>query len=145
MTRIDFYVLDQDGEQQQFRYACRLAEKAWKAGHRIHILTASPEASHTLDALLWSFRPDAFVPHAISPAGKSTPIHISHERTDAIHHSLLINLQTQLPDHFSQFERLAEIVTNAPDALNQGRDKFRFYRDRGYEIHDHRIKLGSAT
>lgn len=145
MTRVDFYILDSDSEQQRDLYACRLIEKAWRLGHRVHVLAPSMENSRALDDLLWSFRPDAFIPHAVLPAGKSTPVHIGHDCAAAIHHGLLINLQPTLPEHFGRFERLAEIVTQAPDALAGSREKFRFYRDRGYDINHHRISLDARS
>ena len=42
MARIDFYVLRQSGDQARQLFACRLAEKAYKLEHTVHIHTAEP-------------------------------------------------------------------------------------------------------
>jgi DNA polymerase III, chi subunit len=55
MTRIDFYVLPDDNIDKQHIFACRLAQKASKQGHRVYIHTESEQQSKKLDDLLWSF------------------------------------------------------------------------------------------
>ena len=45
MARIDFYVLSQSGEQARQVYACRLAEKAYKLEHTVHIHTGDEAAA----------------------------------------------------------------------------------------------------
>jgi DNA polymerase-3 subunit chi len=41
-----------------------LLEKARERGHRIVVRAGSPERVKALDALLWTYRPDSFLPHA---------------------------------------------------------------------------------
>jgi DNA polymerase-3 subunit chi len=48
-----------------------------------------------------------------------------------------VNLHPESPPSFSRFERLIEIVGTDDDDRQQARGRFRFYRDRGYEIHHH--------
>ena len=61
---------------------------------------------------------------------------------DPPHDQVLINLADERPATFARFERVIEIVTldDADKAL--ARERFRFYRDRGYELGIH--KLGGA-
>jgi len=42
-----------------------------------------------------------------------------------------------MPSYFSRFRRVVEIVTRDSDDRALARDRFRFYRDRGYEITTH--------
>ena len=52
---------------------------------------------------------------------------------------MLINLALAPPPFFSRFERLAEIVgAEAADAA-AGRERYRFYRERGYELRTHNL------
>lgn len=53
------------------------------------------------------------------------------------HHGLLINIATGIPDWYSRFERLAELVYDQPGVVADKRASFRFYRDRGYPLRYH--------
>ena len=41
-----------------------------------------------------------------------------------------------VPPQFARFERLLEIVGNEDEELAAGRERYRFYRDRGYAINN---------
>ena len=53
--------------------ACALAAKAFGQGYRVHLRAPDAAAAAALDALLWTFRADSFVPHQLLPtaAGES--------------------------------------------------------------------------
>jgi len=56
-----------------------------------------------------------------------------------------VNFCSDNPQSFSRFERLIEIVGQEEEDKTQARDRFRFYRDRGYEIRTHDLaKLTAA-
>jgi len=143
MTDIDFYILDNDKPQGRELMACRLAEKVYKLGRTVFIHTGSPGASQRLDDLLWTFREGSFVPHALAePAPEQTstpvaPIIISHAYEPQQHSDVLINLASDVPLFFSRFERVSEIIGQQDKAA--GRERFRFYRDRGYPLKSHTI------
>jgi DNA polymerase-3 subunit chi len=143
MTRIDFYVLKTGSARQRSVFACRLAEKALGLGHKIYLHTESNSATSQLNDLLWTFRDGSFVPHLPldhSPEQDSddgTPIHIGHDTEPGDHSDLLINMADEVPLFFSRFDRVAEIV--AADSRDNARDRFRFYRDRGYALETHTL------
>ncbi len=137
MTRVDFYILPQTDEEARLLFACRLADKAWQLGKRLLLHTASAEVARQLDERLWAFRADSFVPHDVLPASQLSPVHIGHSDDSGKHHDLLINLGHEIPAFFSRFERVAEIVTQQPQQLAQSRERFRFYRERGYALETH--------
>ena len=134
MTRIDFYLLPQRDEQSRQLFACRLAEKEWQLDNRILIQTDNNEAGSALNALLWSFKTESFLPHATLPASQQTPVHIGWQEEPSSHHDLLINLSTNIPQFFSRFARVAEIVTQDEIQLDISRKLCRFYQERGYDI-----------
>lgn len=53
---------------------------------------------------------------------------------------VLINLNTVVDEFFSSFKRVVEIVEIGDESKIHGREKYRFYRDRGYQIFNHRIE-----
>lgn len=138
MTRIDFYVI-QSGSAEAT--ACRLAEKAYKLGHRIYIHTRSPEDSARMDDLLWTFRGGSFVPHGVHPVGEdeSAPVLVGHDDVPEGECDVLVNLAADVPTFFSRFERVAEVVGSDKASKEQARERFRFYRDRGYELQTHEL------
>ena len=146
MTRIDFYILDYPGHDAGQQFACRLAEKAWRKGHRVHIHTGNPALSQQLDALLWTFRELSFVPHSLSPAEQAadSPIHIGHDEQGVQSDDVLINLAGEVPHFFSRFKRVAELIGTDETERQQGRQRYIFYRDRGYPLQSHTIAAGSA-
>lgn len=142
MTRIDFYILPQAAERERALFACRLAEKAWLQDYRIFIHTGSDAAARELDELLWTFRAGSFLPHALADADPGEfppPVLIGHDREPETHTDLLINLAPEVPAFFSRFARLAEVLDQQPELLAGGRERYRFYQERGYPLHSHKL------
>ena len=141
MTEVDFYILDSSERSAQWDFACRLVEKAVNFGNKVMIATDDREASAMLDQLLWSFKPESFIPHGIQgQISEAFPVVISHGGDDANHHDVLVNLGLQLPQHFSRFNRLAEIVVQQESVLQATRNNYTYYKERGYPIRTHKIK-----
>ncbi len=140
-TRIDFYILRTAGTDARERFACRLAEKAFGLGHRVHALTASAEQAHRLDELMWTFRAGSFVPHAIDSdaADIDNPVTIGFDDPARADGELLINLTDEVPACFDRFQRVAEIVDGSDTGKQAGRARFRLYRDNGYPPATHDI------
>ena len=63
-----------------------------------------------------------------------TPIVVDHVLDHEGPAAVLINLYALPPPFFSRFERLAEIVSRDEAELAAGRERWKFYKARGYEI-----------
>jgi DNA polymerase-3 subunit chi len=74
---------------------------------------------------------------AKSPLAEDTPVVLTSNLDEAPHHQVLVNLGAPVPAQFARFERLVEIVGSEGDELAAGRERYRFYRDRGYVIETH--------
>ena len=135
MTQIDFYIHVED----KARTACRLAAKAVAQGLRLLVLCPDAEAAARLDRLLWTFSATGFVPHCMAddPLAPVTPVVLDGEAAEPGHDQVLLNLRAERPPHFSRFQRLVEIVTRDDEDRRLARERYRFYRDRGYEIRSH--------
>jgi DNA polymerase-3 subunit chi len=135
MTRIDFH----SNVGDSLLYACRLIRKAYLAGQPTIVL-AEPERLRVLDEQLWTFSALDFVPHCMAgtPLAAQTPIVLTTNLDDVPHHQVLLNLGTTVPAQFARFERLLEVVGNAHDELVAGRERYRFYRDRGYALNNYK-------
>ena len=138
MTQIDFYtnVLDKLGT------ACRIVVKGYGLRHRIVVFCADAEIAQRMDRLLWTSPATGFVPHC-SPAdalAAVTPVIVDHRGGEPVHDQVLVNLRDELPSFFGRFERLIEIVSVDEEDRKNARERFRFYRDRGYDIRTHDLK-----
>ncbi len=69
-----------------------------------------------------------------------TPILIGAEPLPD-HDQVLINLDPAVPPAFARFERLCEPLDPDPAVTAAGRERYRYYRDRGYPLHHHKIHL----
>ena len=144
MTRIDFYVLASADPVARLQLVCKLAEKAVGQNQKVFIHSDASEQLVQLDKLLWDFRAMSFIAHQLIPAGHvfstadNDPVHLSTGQP-ASDRNLLINLAEQVPPFFSRFERTLEIINEQPDVQSAGRFRYRFYQQRGYPLHHHKI------
>ncbi len=133
MTTIDFYTRVSD----RLAVAARIVAKAVAAHGTARILTPDEATTVALDRLLWMAPATGFLPHCRldSPVAAQTPVLLDHRLEHAGPAAVLVNLHALTPPFFSRFERLAEIV--GIDDAEAGRERYRFYRERGYELRAH--------
>lgn len=143
MTTIDFYTHVDDA----IGVAARLVAKAWPAHAAVRVFTPDAQTTDRLDRLLWTAPATGFLPHCRlgSPLAAETPIIVDHVPEHEGAAGVLINLATAPPPFFSRFERLAEIVALDEAAVAAGRERFRFYRERGYELRAHNLGARSGS
>ena len=140
MTRIDFYIVASATQQERLEFVCRWVQKAWRAGHSIYIAVDNENQAQYLDRLLWQFSPESFLPHDCEGQPSSlAPIKIGHTDECGDFHDCLVNLRTGIPDFFSRFERVAEIVCQEEKILEQTREHYSFYKHRHYPVETHRL------
>ena len=127
MTRVGFYVVQAAAAGERLQVAARLADKAHAQGHSIYINAADKPQAQALDALLWTFRPASFLPHALTGEEQSDQIAIGWGQDPGKHSDLLINLQLEIPSFFSRFARVAEVVTQDEASLAALRKSWTVY------------------
>ena len=148
MTRIDFYIIEKGSEQAAETFICRLTEKAWSQNNTVYVHTMDEQQATKYDELLWTFNENSFVPHQLIQneieRDKTNNVLIGHHTTEEIPvtcHDVLINLNHETPSFFSQFERVAEIITTDEASRSKGRERYQFYRNRGYALETHKLSL----
>jgi DNA polymerase-3 subunit chi len=92
---------------------CELAERIHARGERLQILAPDSEQASRLDDLLWTFRPDSFIPHGLlEPAGDNPalPVVITtrEEPVPGIRHLLM--LEFAAPDFLHSFAEAIHLV-----------------------------------
>jgi len=132
VTKIDFYT----GSTDKLRTACQLSHKAMQNGVRTVIYVHDAATAEALDKLLWHYPATAFIPHCRSDAAEAAqmPVLLSLGSDKLPHHELLISLHGECVPFFSRFERVIEIVSSDTEDSRLGRERYKFYKDRGYEL-----------
>ncbi|MCZ6617190.1 MAG: DNA polymerase III subunit chi [Gammaproteobacteria bacterium] len=138
MTRVDFYILEDVDLNAMMRFACRLAGRAVDAGKSVYLHTNHEQAATDIDDLLWAYPDQRFIPHGRNNdvLAVNAPVVIGWEDPRE-HDGVLINLSDQIPTFFGRFDRVAEIVVH--ETKSRGRERYQFYRDRGYPLFDHHL------
>ena len=135
MTSIDFYFNAED----RLQVACRLAGKAAKQSQRVLIYAPDADTAARIDKMLWTWPAIGFVPHCLAHGrlAAETPVLIASGEEVPEGCEVLLNLSADCPPHFERFSRLLEIVPADEEQKKSGRDRYRFYRERGYKISNH--------
>lgn len=144
MPRLSFYVLSSADERQRSFFACKLVEKAYREGFFSYVMTDSDSQSRMLDNLLWTFRPNSFVPHQLYsgelPAiGNNVLIGSLPPPEDW--QKVVVNLSSHSLQDPGKIMRLLEVVDNNPERKQTGRDRYRDYKRQGFEIQTYPINL----
>ncbi len=131
MTKVDFYT----GSDDKLRTACQLSQKAMQNGLRVLLHVPDEATADKLDKLLWQFPATAFMPHCRSGETDAVNMPVVIGQDEIFHHSeLLISLHNVCLPFFSRFERVIEIVSQDDEDAKLGRERYIFYKDRGYEM-----------
>lgn len=132
MTEIDFY----HNAEDKFAAANRLIGELYRQGRRVLVYAPVADIAARIDRLLWIQPAIGFVPHCLadSPLTADTPIVIGAALDDLTHDDVLINLDGDLPPGFGRFQRLVEIVGRDEADRGPARNRYKFYRDRGYAL-----------
>ena len=131
MTRVEFFFNVRDKQQK----IADLSEKFLSKGLKLMVFVSNAEAVAATQNYLWQ-QPTSFLP-SLSLSDKLanvTPIIVDYQRDHLVHDEVLINFQHPHPPFFSRFKRLVEIVGIDEADKDQARMRYKFYRDRGYQI-----------
>lgn len=137
-TQIDFYISPAATLEQRLLLACRLAEKAYRNGHRVYLHCTDDTQAQQLDVLLWQFQASSFVPHVLTAttnggADEEAPVRIGSGQHLWDNKDVLINLDTSVPANFASYARVLEIVVQDAAILETTRQHWRHYKQLGHE------------
>lgn len=132
MTRIEFFVNVPD----KLAKVAKLCEKAVTKGRQLTVFTHDDAMSANVQQLLWEHSATSFLPSARpeDELSKDVPIIMDAQGLNLIQDDILINLKSECPRFFSRFRYLVEIVGLDEEDKVAARSRYKFYRDRGYQI-----------
>lgn len=156
--QISFYVLGERYMQQDatavstasavdaeavLNFVCRLTQTVLnKSEHSLVIVDDQTDRLQALDEQLWSFDATSFIPHTLITDNQVTAEKLSAPVTllpsfPPNFDGVVLNLAPTalaLSKNGTLPERVLEIITPDEVSKQQGRDKYRAYRDLGFEL-----------
>ena len=132
MTQIFFY----HNAADRIGVSAALIGKACAQKKALLVYAPDSEVAAQLDRHLWMHPPTGFVPHvrADSPLAAETPVVIDDKLDSPMQTERLFNLSGEVPPGFARFTSLIEVIGRQDDERQAGRERVRFYKDRGYEV-----------
>ncbi|MEI8362230.1 MAG: DNA polymerase III subunit chi [Betaproteobacteria bacterium] len=132
MTRVEFIFNVPD----KLAKTVELCERAVAKGRQLTVLSQDDAMSHALQQQLWQQSATSFLPSSLPNDNVRlfSPIVLDTNGEHLVQDDVLINLQSEYPPFFSRFRYLVELVGEDETDKAAARVRFKFYRDRGYEI-----------
>jgi DNA polymerase-3 subunit chi len=139
LPRADFYLIAKPRfAEQPLLLVCELARRACDSNQFTVVLARDMAQAEELDDLLWSFDPDAYIPHQIAGSDEDdaiTPVLIVAPGSEAPARPLAINLRDEAWGEAC--ERVLEVVPADPAARGPLRERWKQYQALGYELNKH--------
>ncbi|MBN9371486.1 MAG: hypothetical protein ABS53_06210 [Hydrogenophaga sp. SCN 70-13] len=127
-------------------YVCRLLRKAYLKGARVTVLAPGDQID-ALDRGLWLLAQGEFVPHCVQadpePTRRHSPIHLLERPDQRAPTQVLVNLGEAVPDDYTRFERVIEVVGLNDEDRASARQRWRRYQADGIEPQRHDLKAAS--
>jgi DNA polymerase-3 subunit chi len=141
VTEIAFHF----GVPDKLAYACRLLRKAAGSGSKVQVLGDEATLA-TLDSALWAISPTDFVPHCLAASESSVRERSSVFLGTDVHpaigvRDILVNLGNSVPDGFTAFNRVIEVVSTDGADRDAARSRWKYYSEQGYAIARHDLGL----
>ena len=132
MTRIDFYFNVVNKQQ----LLTELVHGALNKRRHVTVLAEDSDKATQISTSLWQQQAESFVPNVLAnhAIALQTPVVIHWQENTLLQDDMLINLTQVEPGFFSRFTQLVELVSEDEQDKVAARARYKFYRDRGYEI-----------
>ncbi|BBK31277.1 DNA polymerase III chi subunit [Stella humosa] len=134
MTDIGFYHLTRTPLE---RALPRLLEKVAGIGRRAVVLAGSTERVEALNALLWTYDPDSFLPHGSAADGNAPqqPIWLTAADENPNQATVLVLVDGMSSSRLADYERCLDLFDgNDPEAVATARDRWRTAKDAGHKL-----------
>jgi DNA polymerase-3 subunit chi len=138
MARADFYLIDKPRfREDPLLLVCELVKRAYTAEQPTLILARSQEQADELDAKLWEFDEDSFIPHQIAGDEDDalTAVLIAPPGVETADRNLVVNLRDECAQ--GAFERVLEVVAADSAERDGSRVRWSEYKRRGFELAKH--------
>jgi len=134
MPRIEFIRLR---KPEKAKHLCEAAERFFIDGARILITVLDSNQGVTLDRFMWAWKKGSFVPHAFDNGAVdcfADPVVITTDERNPNGATVLIMGKPCGIEFLAQFDQVVDFAElYDPDLAQQSRERFRSYREAGYD------------
>ncbi len=123
MTNVQFYLIETDDPAEQFSYALQLAMQQLARGKHLHIHTGSAKDTRQM-----------LEQCAEKLSHGDDRLAIDHKGEPDGTREVLLNLSGEVPHFFSSFDTTLEIICTGSHAKDMGRERYKYYKSRGYPL-----------
>jgi DNA polymerase-3 subunit chi len=126
----------------QFR-VCEIAEEIYGRGEKVQLLVPDPGQASRLDDLLWTFRPDSFIPHGLLESNGGNPglpvvISTREHTVPGIRHLLMLEFSS--PDFLRSFAQAIHlVVVDHRERREASRKYWVQLRDAGFALRHQKV------
>jgi len=142
-TNVLFHHFESIERKDFLVYVCKLIEKGYKQNiNPIFIKTNTQKQAEELDKILWTFRQESYVPHALVDKDKDNntqPVQIGWVDNEIEDAEAIINLSDGMPDTSNHLKKIHEIIENIDEKKEKARERWKKYKSIGFDIKAHKI------
>jgi DNA polymerase-3 subunit chi len=134
MSRIGFYHLTRSPLETALP---KILGKALGAGNRCLVLCGSKERVSALDALLWTFDPDSWLPHGWSREGnpERQPIWLSDADENPNRADVLVLIDSMTSEKLDGYARCIDLFDGQDEtALDAARQRWKAAKEAGHQL-----------
>jgi len=135
MTEVIF--IETSASRMEIR-ACEIVEENYARGRRLQIITLDQDQAERLDDLLWTFKPDSFIPHGLwvaSPDETTQPVVITSTKEPVAGMDSLLMMGYGEVDLVSQFSHAFHfVVVDNQERLDSSRGYWTLLKDAGFSL-----------
>jgi len=133
MTEVHFYHLQRQPLEKALP---QLIEKCLERGWNCVVQAASDERMEALDALLWTYRDDGFLPHGTDREAEAAqmPVVLTTKDVNPNNAKARFLVDGAVADDLKAYERAIYLFDgNDPDAVDDARDNWKEAQGEGFE------------
>lgn len=134
MTEVSFYHLTRSSLEQTLP---RLLEKALQGGARCLVVAGSPERVEALNAHLWTYDPNSFLPHGSARDGNADkqPVWLADSDDNANAATMLFLTDGAASAKVGDYQRCFELFDGRDEAaVAMAREHWKQYREAGHGV-----------
>ncbi|NQZ13501.1 MAG: DNA polymerase III subunit chi [Alphaproteobacteria bacterium] len=134
MTEARFYHLQKQTLDQALPL---ILEKAYQTGKNIVLRVQDKKEAERLNTHLWTYRPDAFLPHGCAKEGNAEhqPIWLTEKDENPNDAKIIILTQGTSTESIEDWDLCCEMLDgHSNDQVTTARAKWKDYKDKGLEV-----------
>ena len=135
MKRADFYLVESHNQNKLDQVCSSLVHKAYQHKKSVYIHCVSQTQAQNVDAMLWQFQQDNFLPHSL---GEEDTIIVDWQNYKW-QQDIIINLADTLPPGWINCQRICEVISQDAQARKEARQRWKEYSDREFQVKAHTL------